>query len=393
MFNGYKKIPVEYSAQEKSMEQLKDINTKIDNSEKNISLEDFIDRCEKSDPINQNDFLDYPEHIIRSYVKHNVKSFIDNNKINLLNKLLILFPESVFFMASCEKFITIFSKVKDNINGLLVNNDKQTFLHKILTLEDSMIILESNIDLNVNQIDINGDTFVSNYYDNIDALYKKNNNTNYENHHTSSKKMIKFVELLVKKNYNVNRVDNINRSIINLCFRVNVNKSIIFSYKNMAYKQQYFFIDYYCLYNLFQNEKIDPTMNFVWLKYMLQSYYPVFNINNKNFHVILEICLNKINYKKFLFEVINDKYHTLDEKDMIMIVSIINNINNKKFCNMIKYVNESDGNTVFHLMAKFRYKQLLLVVTDIIRIEYKANKSGKYPRDLYVESKISNVLN
>ena len=44
----------------------------------------------------------------------------------------------------------------------------QTFLHKILTLEDSIIILESNIDLNVNQIDIFGETFVCNYYDNID---------------------------------------------------------------------------------------------------------------------------------------------------------------------------------------------------------------------------------
>lgn len=134
-------------------------------------------------------------------------------------------------------------------------------------------------------------------------------------------------------------------------------------------------------------------MNFVWLKYIIQLYYPVSNNNNKNFFTILKTCLNKINYKKFLFKIINDKYHTLDEKDMIMIVSIINNINNKKFCNMIKYIDESDGNTVFHLMAKFRYKQLLSVVSDIIKIEYKANKNGKYPKDLYIESKISNILN
>ncbi|QTF49279.1 hypothetical protein qu_387 [Acanthamoeba polyphaga mimivirus] len=386
MFNGYKKVPVEYSVQEEFTEQLKDTDIKTDtdkktdNNKKQISLEDFIDRCEKSDPINQNDFLDYPEHIIRSYVKHNVKSFIDNNKINLLNKLLILFPESVFFMASHEKFTTIFPKIKDNINGLLVNNDKQTFLHKILTLEDSMIILESNIDLNVNQIDIFGETFVCNYYDNIDRRYKEKNDAYCQNYYTSSEKIIKFVELLIKKNYNINYIDSNNRSIINLCFREHKG-----SYQCL--------IDYYCLNKFFQNKKFDPTMNFVWLKYMIQSYYPVSNNNNKNFFTILKTCLNNINYKKFLFEVINDKYHTLDEKDMILIVSTINNINNKKFCNMIKYVNESDGNTVFHLMAKFRYKQLLLMVTDIIRIEYKANKSGKYPRDLYIESKISNVLN
>ncbi|AKI80099.1 hypothetical protein QJ850_gp600 [Acanthamoeba polyphaga mimivirus] len=401
IFNGYKKVPVEYSVQEESTEQSKNTDKKIDtdkkndNCEKQISLKDFIDRCEKSDSISENDFLDYPEHVISSYVKDNVKSFIDNNKIDLLNKLLTLFPKSVFFMASCEKFTTIFPSIKDNINGLLVNNNKQTFLHKILNLEDSIIILESNINLNVNQIDIYGETFVSNYYDSIDILYKKNKNTSYENCHITSKKIIEFVKLLIRKNYNINYVDNNNRSIINLCFRVNDDKSIIShsTKKNMAYRQTYFFIDYCCLYNFFYNEKIDPTMNFVWLKYMIHLYYPVFNTNNKYFFMILETCLKNKNYKKFLFEIINDKFHTLDEKDIIMIVSIINNINNKKFRNMVKYVNESDGNTVFHLMAKFRYKKLLLTVSDIIRIEYKANKNGKCPRDLYIESKISNILN
>lgn len=156
-------------------------------------------------------------------------------------------------MASCEKFTTIFPRVKDNINGFLINSDKQTFLHKILTLEDSIIILESNIDLNVNQIDILGETFVCNYYDNIDRRYKEKNNDYSRSYFTSSEKIIKFIELLVKKNYNINYIDSNNRSIINLCFR--------------EHKGSYqYLIDYHCLNKFFQNKKINPRNEFCLAK-------------------------------------------------------------------------------------------------------------------------------
>ena len=333
----------------------KDKDYKIfDKNKMNYKL--FINACRK---MNINDLTNFVNNIddndLNEYLSI-FKNYIDtyNDEYGIVNKLLLAYPKYIFKITDSIKFKTLFPEIKQNININIEDDLKNTFIFH-LDITNAILILESDINVNVNHTNCGNSTFVFS----LSNVTKKN--------------ISDLIKILKKKSYNFNIVNRFNRSIFSLAF----NKLDIIYQRDI-------------LVVLLEIKELNLFTETTWLKLIINE-IDISYTNNTCIHKIFESILKRHDYLTFMLYLIQKYDHMDKEKHLIKLCYFISKIDKNKLNEMLQCI-DTNGNTFFHFAAMFHFKDLIGINYPILKENIKENYNGKKPIDLYKENKIKNLL-
>ena len=292
-------------------------------------------------------------HISTCLSDHNVQT------VDVIKIFLDISPDAIFKIVQNNNFGTIFPRIKDKIDPKVVDDNNRNFCYYMKNIDDIFQILESNMDFDINHVDICNATFIT---------YLASNNR------FKDESVTKLVDCLKKTKYNFNNISNDGRSI--LCLSLNATTS------EKQYNQAKIIV---------QIPELDILIETTWLELLVkknnQSYASKLGFEN-----LIKSVLDRNDHESFLCRLIDKYLCEGAEKDLITICICVHKLNVKKFKRMITNV-DPHGNTFVHYAARMHFKQLLNIIYLMIDINaIKPNTNSKTPIDLYRDGKITNIF-
>jgi hypothetical protein len=325
-----------------------------------------LNETEKIDKVNEL-FFKISDEMASERVINIVKNYEDATIFDLLRRFTYKkkfldflhkikeFPNDMIFI--CIKHnacITYIESISHKININYVNENKNTCLWNISDMSYLIKLLSSKkLHFDINHLNSHKNTFVSNV-----IQYKM---------HTDIFK--KIIDLLITKGFDFNSRMNGFCLLDKVLFcELPVDKILL----------------------LLKNIDCNITTPTLWLNMLINKY------NTKDLAFILINLIKRSDYKIFLNEIMS-KYSVLYEsadKDMLLIMSIILHADKDKLIDMITYVNYN-GDNILHIASANhldRTIRFIMKAKEFSKPLLIKNNDGKYPRDLYVDNDMVNLL-
>ena len=319
-----------------------------------INYNTFIELCKKNygQNFDKKNFVDYTDDAIAAYSKGYLSEY--PGEIAIINTLLSLNGNFIFRLVNNYYFINMILKKGYNINVNAIDKNNNNFLFYIDSYGILIEILESKLVFDVNLYNKKNNSFM--YY-----IWSKNNG--FPSNHMD---MTRLINALIKRNYNFNMHE------CGMCMLE-------------------------CIYKLHRQSNdlaplllsisdIDITCKLDWLRNLLKNDDFKYDLVKDAIDTIVE----RPDYKKFLLMMLISYQYQSIVDDFIYIIEIINNNNNNKLIKMLTYANDA-GDTVLHIAGKYHHKKILCYIMNYSKknVQVGPNIHGKYPADIYDESKFS----
>jgi hypothetical protein len=336
-----------------------------------INFSEFKTLVKKSNGIhNESLFMGYTPEIIKSYIFENSRLFDGSDlttQANILNVMLVINPKIIFEIAYFEDFYKFLPLIFQNVKCNILNDKGQNFLFNLRNLQNVLTVLESGLNFDVNFVDNESATFITVFM---------------SNYICGSDECFQLINLLIKKRYDFS----------------NHNDNGAGFFHISRYYNGY---DASFIMRIRYDTLIKCINNSIGIELCLEFYQQlVFYFNKYNFSydpdydLTFNIVFGGVTYKKnnqaILCKIIKFYKNKNAENDIIELTMNFHNLGKLK--EILEYVDEN-GNTVIHLAAELHYKKLLYLLLDSVKnLVIKSNFNGKYPAQLYSESKLTNKL-
>ncbi|AZL89325.1 hypothetical protein QKC54_gp0504 [Megavirus baoshan] len=313
-------------------------------------------------------FKDFDQKQISKIIDNHPKIIKSKSNIKIIKALLLLQPNIIFKLSKSD-FINIFPCIKNYIDGNVCNSLGNTFIYYFVDdIRNIIKILQSDIDLNINNINNTGETFVHYMFLKWYVPPKK-------------KYIMSLINALISRNYNFDFVDRKGFNFLTLLFKLGNTKK-----NNTPY--------YLEIKKCILDTNIKPFMSTHWIKFIIDLCNN--SESNRIYNIIwFELLMDDIickNNESTLLDLVTNNNNVLNQDDIIQILSLSSNICPKYFENMMIW-SYNDGNTFMHIIAKLQYDKVINYVIDKYNFISKPNAIGQYPCDIYRTRKISNLLN
>lgn len=225
----------------------------------------------------------------------------------------------------------------------------------------------------------------------------------------SSNNIYYVIELLKSKvlNFNVNHLDNEKNTFINNFLTENYDALDIERLFDVVALRGYNFnmvhagftlLDKACVKKLnisvvsciVKNKLYDVTISSIWLYGLFRNY------TTHNIIVVLYSISKRDDYAMFLSRVMAQYarlYPTADD-DMLLVMSLLLHRYKNELVNMMMYVDEF-GNNLLHIASMNRLDKVIRFIMSNVEFGKSLlvkNGYGLYPKDLYVQSDVMNLL-
>lgn len=346
--------------------RISDINNNLYNDDFNK----FVKLCNQN--FNKSDykthFQDFDQKQISKIIADHPKIIKSEINIKIIKALLLLQPNIVFKLPK-SNFMNIFPRVKNYIDGNVCDSLGNTFIYYLVDdIRNIIKILQSDIDLNINNINNTGETFIHYMFLKWYIPPKK-------------KYIMPLIDALSSRNYDFDIIDRKGFNFLALLFDLSNTKK-----NNIPYYSE--------IQTCILDTNIKPFMSTYWIKFIID----LCNNSESNrihniiwFELLMDDIINE-NYESTLLDLVTNNNNVLSQDDIIQILSLSFNICPKYFENMMIW-SYSDGNTFMHIIAKLQYDKVINYVIDKYNFISKPNAIGQYPCDIYRTRKISNLLN
>ncbi|MEM3062209.1 MAG: hypothetical protein QW303_01495, partial [Nitrososphaerota archaeon] len=328
------------------------------------SFSKFVELCEETQTngyFRKSNFGEYTPEVINYYIDNYMETILHYHSRTIIKIVIICLhiDESTILklikypsiVGLCEHYIMF-------VNMAIVDSHKRNFLFHVVvdnqcSFDNLLSILGSSLKFDVNHKDKYGYTFVLKYLE--------------KHGYGNPDKINVLVDNLRYRKYDFNHISKSGISFF----------APIFRYRKIDY-----------LLKILDIPELDITLDPQWIRIVVEE----IKTSKGNLNTVKDIffiILGRKDYTMFLCNLIKRYYSPSAEDDLIeMICGFM--IDREKVINMISYI-DSDRNTFIHLAAKKHYKRLLSFL-DFTEVKIFPNNQGKYPDDLYEESRVKKKL-